>query len=115
VLIVAAIAVLPSFLQSSLYFVAFRVAFQVGHWPYLRNPDASAIPDYLQPGSGPLALFVPLAVYVVSAALIAVLVLQLSQRSWRISLSLLAGLLTWVLLPGLFYCDPAGVWRWIMD
>jgi hypothetical protein len=113
--IVAAIAVLPSFLLASIYFVAFRVAFRVGHWPYLGNPDASAMPEHLQPGSGPLILLMPLAVYVASAALFAALVFRHSQRLWRVPLSLLAGVLTWALLLGLFYCDPAGVWQWIMD
>lgn len=115
VLIIAAIAVLPSFLLASLYFVAFRVALRVGHWPHLGNPDASAMPDDLQPGSGPLALLVPLAVYLASACLFAVLVIRHGQRSWRVPLSLLAGVVTWMLLLGLFYCDPAGVWQWIMD
>jgi hypothetical protein len=115
VMIVAAIAVLPSFLLASLYFVAFRVAFRVGHWPYLGNPDASAMPEELQPRSGPLALLVPLAVYVASAALFAALVLRYIDGWWRIPLSLLAGVLTWVLLLGLFFSDPAGVWQWIMD
>lgn len=68
VLIVAAVAVLPSFLLASLYFVAFRVAFRVGHWPYLGNPDASAMPNDLQPGSGLLVLLVPLSVYVAMPA-----------------------------------------------
>lgn len=62
VMIVAAIAVLPSFLLASLYFDAFRAAFRFGHWPYLGNPDASAMPEDLQPGSGPLDLLVPLTV-----------------------------------------------------
>ena len=115
VLIVAAVAVLPSFLLASLYFVAFRVAFRVGHWPYLGNPDASAMPNDLQPGSGLLVLLVPLSVYVASAGLFAALVFRYSHRFWRVPLSLLAGVLTWVLLLGLFYCDPAGVWQWIMD
>jgi hypothetical protein len=115
VLVVATIAVLPMLLLASLYFVAFRVAFQVGHWPYLGNPDASAMPEDLQPGSGALGLLVPLAVYVASAALFAALVLRHSQRSWRIPVSLLAGVLAWVLLLGFFFSDPAGVWHWIMD
>jgi hypothetical protein len=115
VLIIAAIAVLPTFLLASIYFVAFRAAFEVGHWPYLGNPDASAMPDHLQPGVGTFALLVPLAVYVSSAILFAALVLRHSQRRWRIPLSLLGGVLSWVLLLGVFYCDPAGVWQWIMD
>ena len=49
-LIIAAIAVTPSFLLTSLYFVALRVAFRVGHWPYLGHPDASAMPEDLHPG-----------------------------------------------------------------
>jgi hypothetical protein len=115
VLIVATIAVLPSFLLASLYFVAFRVAFRVGHWPYLGNLDASAMPEDLQPGSGALALLVPMGVYVASAALFATFVLRLSRRFWRVRLSVLAAVVTWVLLLGLFVCDPAGVWQWIMD
>ena len=114
-LIIAAIAVTPSFLLTSLYFVALRVAFRVGHWPYLGHPDASAMPEDLQPGSGPFALLVPLAVYASSAALLSALVLRYSERSWRIPLSLAAGALIWVLLMAFFFCDPAGVWQWIMD
>ena len=83
VLIVAAIAVLPMYLVASLYFVAFRAAFRVGHWPYPGSPDASAMPEDLQPGSGPLAFIVPVAVYVASAALFAALVLRYSRRSRR--------------------------------
>ena len=115
VMIVAAIAVLPSFLLASLYFVAFRAALRVGHWPYLGNPDASAMPEDLQPGSGPLDLLVPLAVYLASAVLFAALFIRYSRRSWRVTLSLLGGVVSWVVLVGLFHCDPAGVWQWIMD
>jgi hypothetical protein len=115
VLILAAIAVLPSILLASLYFVAFRVVFQFGHWPYLGNPDASAMSEDLQPGTGLLALLVPLAVYVASAALFAALVLRHSRRLWRVPFSLLASVLTWMFLLGLLICDPAGVWQWIMD
>ena len=115
VLIVAAIAVLPSILLASLYFVAFRVAIRVGHWPYLGNPDASAMPEDLQPGTGLLALLVPLAVYTASAALFAAFVLRYSRRLWRVALSLLVGVVTWMFLLGLLICDPAGVWQWIMD
>jgi hypothetical protein len=93
VLIIAATAVTPSFVLASLYFVAFRVTFRVGHWPYPGHPDASAMPEDLQSGSGPLALLVPLAVYVASSALLSALVLRYSQRSWRIPLSLAAGAL----------------------
>jgi hypothetical protein len=115
VLIIVAIAVTPSFLLASLYFTALRAAVRVGHWPYLGNPDASAMPEDLQPLSGPLALLVPLAIYGASAALFAASVIRSSERSWRIPVSLVGGVLIWVLLVGFFYCDPAGVWRWIMD
>jgi hypothetical protein len=115
VLVIAAIAVTPSFLLASLYFVAFRAAVRVGHWPYLGNPDASAMPEDLQPWSGAFSLLVPLAVYAASAAFLAALVLRYSKRLWRIPLSLAAGVFTWVLLVAFFYCDPAGVWQWIMD
>ncbi len=115
VMIVAAIAVLPSFLLASLYFVAFRAAFRVGHWPYLGNPDASAMPEDLQPGSGLLGLLVPLAVYLASAVLFAALFIRYGRRSGRVTLSLLGGVVSWVLLVGLFFWDPAGVWQWIMD
>ncbi len=115
VLIIAAIAVTPSFLLTSLYFTAFRAAVRVGHWPYHGNPDASAMPEELQPGSGPLALFLPLVVYGASVAFLTGWVLRCSERSWRIPVSLVAGAFIWVLLVGFFYFDPAGVWQWIMD
>ncbi len=114
VLIVAAIAVLPSLPIAAMYFAALRVAFLFGHWPHLGNPDASAMPENLQPGSGPLGLLGPLAVYVASAALFAALVLRHSRRSWRVPLALLAGLLTWVVLllffPGIPPVSGNGSW-----
>jgi hypothetical protein len=115
VLIVAVIAVTPSYLLASLYLVAIRAAVRVGHWPYLGNPDASAMAEDLQPGSGPLAGIVPLAVYVVSAALFVMAVVRCSRRPWRIFVSVAAGTLTWMLLTAVFLLDPAGVWQWIMD
>jgi hypothetical protein len=115
VLIVAVIAVTPSYLLASLYLVAIRAAVRVGHWPYLGNPDASAMAEDLQPGSGPLAGIVPLAVYVVSAALFVMAVVRCSRRPWRILVSVAAGTLTWMLLTAVFLLDPAGVWQWIMD
>ncbi len=114
VLIVAAIAVLPSLPIAAMYFAALRVAFLFGHWPHLGNPDASAMPENLQPGSGPLGFLGPLAVYVASAALFAALVLRHSRRSWRVPLALLAGLLTWVVLllffPGIPPVSGNGSW-----
>jgi hypothetical protein len=58
---------------------------------------------------------VPLIVYIASAALLAAFVLRNSPRSWRISVSLLAGILTCALLLALLHSDPFGVWQWIMD
>jgi hypothetical protein len=114
-LIIAAIAVAPSFLLASLYYVAFRVVVIVRHWPYLGNPDASAMPDDLQPGSGPGAVGVPLTVYAASVALFAALVIRYTPRSRRVLLALAAGAVTWLVLVGFFIWDPAGVWQWIMD
>jgi hypothetical protein len=114
-LIVAAIAVTPSFLLGSVYYVALRVTVLVGHWPYPNSPDASTMGEDLQPGSGPGALGVPLTVYVASVALFATLVIRYTPRTSRVLVSLVAGALTWLALFGFFVCDPAGVWEWIMD
>jgi hypothetical protein len=115
VLMIAAIAVTPTFLLGSLYFVAFRAAVRVGHWPYPGNPDASAMGEDLQPWSGPFSLLVPLAIYLTSAILLAAFVLRYSELRRCIPFSIAIGSFTWVLLAVIFYLDPACVWQWIMD
>jgi hypothetical protein len=39
----------------------------------------------------------------------------LTERSWRIPLALPGGALVCALLVGCFFCDPVGIWQWIMD
>lgn len=115
VLIIAAIGTSPSLVLTELHFVAGRAGVRVGHWPFLGSPDASAMPAALQPGSGPFSLVVPLVVHATFALVLAGLVVRFSERRLRIPASLAAGGLAWVLLVVLFFCDPAGVWQWIID
>jgi hypothetical protein len=80
VLIIAATGTSPSLLLTELYFAAVRAGGLVGHWPFLGNPDASAMPDDLQSGSGPFSVLVPLAVHATFALVLAALVVRFSQK-----------------------------------